>query len=380
MISTWQIWNSVLINRRARATAGLAGTCITLALAATASAITAGIHIHGTAPENVVNIRPQPNTTQPAIGSIPEGASPDYNCFSYGQVIGGVPIWFSVNYSGVTGYYASYYDDSTYRSDTELTGKYGIPKCRAETPPPAATPLPAPAAPIPTPAAPPTPAPVPTEATQSLAVDPYIWCKQSGEHQFDTEVRDGGVKLFFAGIVGAAHQNNWRCRWTWTRGGRTVWVPRYRYANIDFNQACQQQFAGSHLHYTAQNPSWPWECLGVAGQYYPPPSLSLRTLLRDGGYRATSIRSRTPGSLALRMSVPAGGANAASVSRPHTITIGRGVRRVTSEGSYAVRVRLTHRGRTYLRHRKHSRVTFTVRVRPRDGKVQVSSTTVLIRR
>lgn len=356
----------------------MVGSYVVLVLAATASAITADIHIHGTAPEDVVNIRPQPDTTQTPVGSIPEGASPDYNCFSYGEVIGGVPIWFSVNYGGVTGYYASYYDDSSYHSDAELTSKYGIPKCRTGAPQP--TPTPPLIPPTPPPAAPPTPAPVPTEATQSLAVDPYIWCKQTGEHQFDTEVRDGGVKLYFTGIVGAAHQNNWRCRWTWTRGGRTVFLPRYRYANIDFNQACQQQFAGSHLHYTTQTPSWPWECLGVAGQYYPPPSLSVRTLLRDGGYRATGIRSRTPGSLSLRMSAPAGGARAASVSRRHTITIGRGVRRVTSEGSYSVRVRLTRSGGAYLRHRKHSRVTFTVRSRPRDGKPQVSSTTVLIRR
>jgi hypothetical protein len=111
------------------------------ALASPAFAVTANIHIHGTAPENQVNIRPQPNTSQAPIGAIPEGASPDYNCYTYGEVIGSVPVWFSVNYNGVTGYYASYYDDSSYNSEDELTAKYGIQKWGA-TPPPRTHPTP----------------------------------------------------------------------------------------------------------------------------------------------------------------------------------------------------------------------------------------------
>lgn len=98
--------------------------------ASSASAMPADIRIHGTAPEGYVNIRSAPNTSGAPIGRIPEGASPDYECFTYGESIGGVPVWFLVNY-GARGYYASYYDDSSYRTDAELTGKYGIPKCGA---------------------------------------------------------------------------------------------------------------------------------------------------------------------------------------------------------------------------------------------------------
>jgi len=114
-----------------------------------AAAISAPIHIANTGGEGVF-IRPEPNTSHPAIGWIPEGASPDYNCFAWGQNINGVPIWFNVNYNGKTGYYASYYDDSSYHSNQELTAKYGVPLCGAVPPSPSPTPVPSP-----TPAAPP---------------------------------------------------------------------------------------------------------------------------------------------------------------------------------------------------------------------------------
>ena len=73
---------------------------------------------------------------------MPEGASPDYNCFVWGQNINGVPIWFNVNYDGVTGYYASFYDDSSYHSNEELTAKYGVPLCGSSPPAPAPAPAP----------------------------------------------------------------------------------------------------------------------------------------------------------------------------------------------------------------------------------------------
>src|ERR1700680_4708490 len=121
-----------------RLTAGLASTLIGLVasmlVTAGAEAMSAPIHVSGTGGEGVF-IRPEPNTSHPARGWMPERASPDYNCFTYGQVVGGVPIWFSVNYNGVTGYYASYFDDSSYHSDAELTVKYGVPKCGSAPPP-----------------------------------------------------------------------------------------------------------------------------------------------------------------------------------------------------------------------------------------------------
>lgn len=113
-----------------------------LGAATSALAISAPIHIHGTGGEGVY-IRPEANTSGPPIGWMPEGASPDYNCFAWGQNIGGVPIWFSVNYGGVTGYYASYYDDSSYHSNEELTAKYGVPLCGSVPPSPPPSPAPA---------------------------------------------------------------------------------------------------------------------------------------------------------------------------------------------------------------------------------------------
>jgi uncharacterized protein YraI len=130
-----------------------------LVTAATALAISAPIHISGTGGEGVF-MRSGPSTANSRVGWMPEGASPDYNCFVWGQSIGGVPIWFGVNYNGVTGYYASYYDDSSYHSNEELTAKYGVPLCGA-APPPAPAPAPAPAPSAPTPGSPPGSAPAP---------------------------------------------------------------------------------------------------------------------------------------------------------------------------------------------------------------------------
>lgn len=118
--------------------------CVTLlALPAVASAISAPIHIANTGGEGVF-IRPDPNTSRPAIGWMPEGASPDFHCFAWGQNINGVPIWFNVTYNGVTGFYASYYDDSSYHSNEELTAKYGVPLCGAAPSPPPPPPVAAP--------------------------------------------------------------------------------------------------------------------------------------------------------------------------------------------------------------------------------------------
>ena len=109
----------------------------------TAQAISTNIHISGTGGQGVY-LRPSPDTSQPALRLIPEGASPDYNCFTYGQNVNGVSVWFNVNWAGATGFYASYYDDSSYHSEAELTGKYGVPKCGTSPPPTQSPPPPAP--------------------------------------------------------------------------------------------------------------------------------------------------------------------------------------------------------------------------------------------
>ncbi|HEY8814239.1 MAG TPA: hypothetical protein VIP57_03950 [Candidatus Dormibacteraeota bacterium] len=115
-----------------------------LSLASHALAISAPIHVANTGGEGVY-IRPDPNTSRAPVGWMPEGASPDFHCFSWGQNINGVPIWFNVTYGGATGFYASYYDDSSYHSNEELTAKYGVPLCGSAPPSPAPAPTPSPA-------------------------------------------------------------------------------------------------------------------------------------------------------------------------------------------------------------------------------------------
>lgn len=107
-----------------------------------AIAMSAPIHITST-----VNMRPGTSTSSGnPVGSIPTGASLDFVCWAQGQNVGGVDVWFRVNYGGRTGYYASYYDDSSYSTDSQITSKYGIPNCSYQPP---ATSTPAPSQPAP---------------------------------------------------------------------------------------------------------------------------------------------------------------------------------------------------------------------------------------
>lgn len=93
-------------------------------VATSAHAISAPIHTTAT-----VNMRTGPSTNYAVITQIPQGVSPDFNCWAQGQNISGVDVWFNVNYAGHTGYFASYYDDSSYSTDSAITSKYGIPQC-----------------------------------------------------------------------------------------------------------------------------------------------------------------------------------------------------------------------------------------------------------
>jgi hypothetical protein len=137
-----------------------------LIVASGAYGISAPIHISGTGGDGVF-IRPTPNTSQPAIGWMPEGASPDYHCYVWGQVIGTVPIWFNVTWNGITGFYTSYYDDSSYSSDAELQSKYGIPLCGA--------------------------APPPTTPPSTTTTPPPTTTPTQGDHVFSVKDADGGV-------------------------------------------------------------------------------------------------------------------------------------------------------------------------------------------
>jgi hypothetical protein len=139
-----------VLRRRQFVVAFAIAIAVSLGLTAQAPAISAPIHIANTGGEGV-NIRSEPTAHSAKVGWMPEGTSPDYNCFVWGERINGVPIWFNVSYGGVTGYYASYYDDSSYHSNEELTAKYGVPLCGAAPPPP----TPPPPAPTPPPSTPP---------------------------------------------------------------------------------------------------------------------------------------------------------------------------------------------------------------------------------
>jgi hypothetical protein len=90
--------------------------------------MSAPIQIAGTDNEGVL-IQSEPNASSTRLGWMPEGASPGYECFTHGEMVGTVSVWFYVTYNGVTGFYPSFYDNSSYASDAELTAKYGVPPC-----------------------------------------------------------------------------------------------------------------------------------------------------------------------------------------------------------------------------------------------------------
>jgi hypothetical protein len=77
-----------------------------------------------------VNIRPGPSSASGApLTTMPAGTSPGFLCWTTGEVVNDVNVWFEVYWSGVTGYYASGLDNSSYTTDSEITTKYGIPPC-----------------------------------------------------------------------------------------------------------------------------------------------------------------------------------------------------------------------------------------------------------
>jgi uncharacterized protein YraI/surface antigen len=83
-----------------------------------------------------VNMRTGPSTSYSIVAVIPAGVSPSFNCWKQGQNVNGVDVWFNVTYGGHTGYYASYYDNSSYTTDSQITSKYHVPQCGTTPPPP----------------------------------------------------------------------------------------------------------------------------------------------------------------------------------------------------------------------------------------------------
>lgn len=137
----------------------------TLALAGSASAMSAPIQISGTDGEGVL-IQSEPNGSSTRLGWMGEGASPEYICFTHGEMVGTVSVWFYVTHEGITGYYPSFYDNSSYKDDAELTEKYGVPACGESAPsPPESSPAPAPESS-------PPPASSPAQAPAALSPPP----------------------------------------------------------------------------------------------------------------------------------------------------------------------------------------------------------------
>ncbi len=120
-------------------TAILVTTSVLAVTSSEAEAIATGIRISGTGGDGV-RLRSAPNTSSGSLAIIPEGASPDIHCFTYGTMVGNVNVWFKATYAGKTGFFASYYDNSSYRNEAELTAKYKVPKCGAAAPAPAPPP------------------------------------------------------------------------------------------------------------------------------------------------------------------------------------------------------------------------------------------------
>src|SRR4051794_19874114 len=103
--------------------AAAAAATLSLSAAQGASAMTAPIRV-----TQDVNMRGGPGVGYARVGGVYRSTSPDFTCWTQGQNIGGVDVWFLVNNRGAQGYYASYFDDSTYSSDAQITSKYGIPR------------------------------------------------------------------------------------------------------------------------------------------------------------------------------------------------------------------------------------------------------------
>ena len=104
-------------------TAAATGIGLTLAVPPTASAD------HGIATTASVTLRATPSNGSSGYGSLPKGSSPTYLCWTRGASVGGLNVWFLVNYHGHTGFIPSHYDNSHYFSARDIPAKYRIPTC-----------------------------------------------------------------------------------------------------------------------------------------------------------------------------------------------------------------------------------------------------------
>ncbi|HSE61494.1 MAG TPA: amidase domain-containing protein [Candidatus Saccharimonadales bacterium] len=76
-----------------------------------------------------VNLRPSPDTSQTPLTVIQKGDKPDYICFTYGEQVDDVNVWFKVNYNGFTGFYSTRWDDIPPAQLNDIPGNFGISAC-----------------------------------------------------------------------------------------------------------------------------------------------------------------------------------------------------------------------------------------------------------
>jgi hypothetical protein len=348
--------------------------CVMLAMCSltsiSAQAISAPIQIAGTEDEGVL-IQSEPNAGSARLGWIPEGASPEYNCFTHGEMVGTVSVWFDVTHEGVTGYYPSFYDNSSYKNDAELTEKYRVPACGQAAPETGATGANPGDGTVPVPTSPPASAVLTNAPVQVMVPDPDQWCANSDIHRFDTQVREDEWIVIFKGVVGTPGQNNWRCSYLVSVSADiTVPIPVTMTSPVDFRAACAEQFPGSRLEWVGVG-AYPWRCVGAPGRYYPPPSIDAAAVDMRDGFTAGGLPASGPGSLHIALTGPAptGGVEAAIAVVGRNVVLARGARRVSRRGRYALRIELTAAGRRALRRNHKLTGMVTVRFEPRVGRV-----------
>ena len=271
----------------------------------------------------------------------------------------------------------------------------GVPPCGA-SPPGAPSPTVGPSQAPPPPPPPPT-GPPPTSSEQILPPDPNIWCVIYDLHaRYDAMVRETGflgARAIFTGVKGTAGRNDWRCAYTVVRaaGNGYVYPPRNESWPVDFAAACRTQFPGSRLRWISlPGPvrpilSWPWECVGQAGKYYPPPGLAARDLVEQGGYVAKGVPAPGAGRLSLRLAADVSGSRIVAravdaaggrAAVGHPVVVATGTRSVRRSGRYALKVSLTRKGKRLLQHRKRGlKVKFRLLfARPSGGSVMRTTT------
>jgi hypothetical protein len=235
-----------------------------------------------------------------------------------------------------------------------------------------------------------SPPKAPARATEQVLVpDPAYWCVNVDlYHHFGTQIREADWKVEFIGVHGTPHQNDWKCSYSVVmtfpgpEGQSGPLAPVTEHFPIDFREVCAEQFPGSRLQYELgpiYSSAWPWECIGPAGKYYPPPTLSIGSLLGSGGFKASGIPVATAGSLDLQIVAGLPSKSGASAASTHTVAAGS--RSVDRAGRYSLRVRLTRKGRRLLRHVRRLRTAFTLRFTPSSGgRSRERSTKVMLKR